>query len=398
MTQIAVSHKLEESSNISAELISDIKHQLQGEQPKMVLIYAHTNEYLKEITIVFKENFPTAVVFGCIVPSKFSANNESIGGASCFALAGDYKVHGGMGTNLTQDTPKAIDDAILLLPQSIPGYPYVTGFILYDALSEVGEEIVMIISSILGNTVPLVGGAASGIDKQGKYISSDISLNFKMAKDAIGLVLLYSKKPLGIAVDHGHETLTRSVKVTKADKNIVYELDKRPAWEVWKEISRDTAIEQGNNPDHLSNEDEITNYLMNYEGSLTAEVGQNKIRAILKLDTKTQALHFACDIPEGVMINTSWTTPDKTIDSACKAANLSKKNLQGENIAGALVFDCVCRKLLLKENFFKSVNCIHNELENTPIMGYEAHGEICLRPGDNFGFHNTSTVVVSFPK
>lgn len=236
------------------------------------------------------------------------------------------------------------------------------------------------------------------VDKERNYISSSIGLNSTIASDSCVLVLLYSKKPLGIAVNHGHEAVEKPVEVTKADKNVVYELNNRPAWQVWKELSRDVALKQGNNPDNLAKEEEISKYVMNYEGSLASGEGKNKIRAILKVDTDNQALHFACGIPEGVMINASWTTEDRTVDSACKAANLSRKSLHGEEIAGALVFDCVCRKLLLKDKFLKAIKGISQELNNVPLMGYETHGEICLGPGDLSGFHNTSTVVVTFPK
>lgn len=398
MSKVAVGHRLSANKSNINELIVDVKAQMKGETPQMVLVYANNESDLKHSLDAFKKEFDAATVFGCMVPSKFSANDESIDGISCFALAGDYKVYAGMGTNLSTDISQSIDEAISSLPTQISEYPYVTGFIFYDVFSGIGEEIVMVISSILGSRVALVGGAAAGVDKENNYISSYVGLNSKVAKDSFLLVLLYSKQPLGIAVNHGHEAVERPVEVTKSDKNIVYELNNRPAWEVWKEISQEAAMKQGNNPYELTKEDEIANYVMTYEGSLASGEGKNKIRAILKVDLQDQSLHFACGIPEGVMMNASWTTNERTIDSACTAANLSRKKLQQKEIAGALVFDCVCRKLLLKDKFLKAIGGISQELGNVPLMGYETHGEICLGPGDLSGFHNTSTVVVSFPK
>lgn len=162
MSRVAVSHKLSRNKNRANELLIDIREQLSGEEPKMILVYANTEQDLQEALSNLKKEFPSATVVGCMVPSKFSANDESIEGISCFALAGDYKVHAGMGSNLANDTTTAIDCALKSLPDNMPGYPYVTGFIFYDVFSGLGEEIVMIISSILGSSVSLVGGAAAG--------------------------------------------------------------------------------------------------------------------------------------------------------------------------------------------------------------------------------------------
>ena len=65
--------------------------------------------------------------------------------------------------------------------------------------------------------------------------------------------------------------------------------------------------------------------------------------------------------------------------------------------AGAVVFDCRCRKDLLGPEFSKAVTTIAEEL-GSPVAGFEAYGEVAMNMADLSGFHNTTTVVLAFPE
>ena len=72
--------------------------------------------------------------------------------------------------------------------------------------------------------------------------------------------------------------------------------------------------------------------------------------------------------------------------------------LGGEKPAGAIVFDCICRNLILGDRFGDAVRGISEELGGVPLAGFETYGEIALDAGDLSGFHNTTTVVLAFPQ
>ena len=44
------------------------------------------------------------------------------------------------------------------------------------------------------------------------------------------------------------------------------------------------------------------------------------------------------------------------------------------------------------------MSAISDELGDVPLAGFETYGEIALDAGDMSGFHNTTTVVLTFPK
>ena len=84
--------------------------------------------------------------------------------------------------------------------------------------------------------------------------------------------------------------------------------------------------------------------------------------------------------------------------SAREAARRARSGLGSKNAAGALVFDCICRNLILKQDFSRAVAGIVDELGRVPLAGFETYGDIALRAGDMSGFHNTTTVVLAFPE
>jgi len=84
------------------------------------------------------------------------------------------------------------------------------------------------------------------------------------------------------------------------------------------------------------------------------------------------------------------------ISSAKKAAEIALLAAKGARLAGAIVFDCVCRAVILGDGFSKAVNEIKNVL-NVPLIGFETYGEIAMEIGQLSGFHNTTTVVLLIP-
>ena len=67
-------------------------------------------------------------------------------------------------------------------------------------------------------------------------------------------------------------------------------------------------------------------------------------------------------------------------------------------VAGAIVFDCVCRGVILGDDFRRGIEAIASTLGDVPLLGFETYGEIAMSPGQFSGFHNTTTVVMLLPE
>jgi hypothetical protein len=86
------------------------------------------------------------------------------------------------------------------------------------------------------------------------------------------------------------------------------------------------------------------------------------------------------------------------IAAAKAAANEARSRLAPEsNVAGVLVFDCVCRGMILKEAFAEEVEAVRSVFGDVPLAGFLTYGEIARRPGTLEGWHNATAVVAAIP-
>src|SRR6185503_11854227 len=130
------------------------------------------------------------------------------------------------------------------------------------------------------------------------------------------------------------------------------------------------------------------------ELGLVSGANEYKICAPLSLNSKDGSLNFACGVPEGAVVRMTESGSQEQVASARAAAEQARKALEGRPVAGALVFDCICRNLILKERFVDAVQQMHSALGGAPLAGLETYGEIAMELGQTSGFHNTTTVVL----
>src|SRR5438045_1409189 len=102
---------------------------------------------------------------------------------------------------------------------------------------------------MLGDDVRLPGGAA-GDDLAMKR--TVVGMSGQVHSDAILVAVIFSKAPIGVGVCHGHEPVTRPLKVTRARGNVVHEIENRPAWDVWRDETAAVAARSGLDPHRLA--------------------------------------------------------------------------------------------------------------------------------------------------
>jgi methyl-accepting chemotaxis protein len=376
----------------AASLVAELKRGLDGEAPALIMVFASTVQPLGDVVKVVSEAFSTAQVLGASTAGEFTERGDTKGAVCAVAIAGAFKVYAGIGGGVRAEPDRAVAQALEGLPRAIAGYPYRTGILLIDTMAGNCEEVSLIAASELGADAPLAGGAA-GDDL--KMQSTVVSCGARAISDGVVIAQIFSKAPLGLGVCHGHKPLSAPLRVTKAHGNVVEEIEGRPAWDEWRESTRSAAKAQGIDVDALASSDE-TSFLLRFEAGLAAGA-EYKIRAPLSR-TAAGAISFACGVPEGAVIRITESAPKDQVASAREAARRAKAKLDGRAAAGAIVFDCICRNLILNDEFGGAVRGMVDELGGVPIAGFETYGEIALDAGDMSGFHNTTSVVLAFPR
>ena len=390
-TVIATALTSETGTRSAEVLVQELRAQLGDAAPAFVVVFASTAQPLEPLQGRLLEAFGTATVLGASTAGEFTEKGDAKQSVCAFALAGDFKVFAGMGSGLRANPEQAVRQALEALPTSAPGYPHRTGVLLLDPLAGNGEEVTLLAASMLGDQ-PLAGGAA-GDDLQMKATS--VGCGSRAASDAVVIAQVFSKSPLGLGVCHGHTPVSKPLKVTSARGNVVETIDERPAWDVWLENTLEREERRGVDQRAMTREEE-GGYLLRYEAGI-ATGSAYKVRAPLSRDERG-AISFACGVPQGTVFRITESAAEPQIASAREAARRARVQLAGGSAAGALVFDCICRNLILGEGFDEAVRGMSAELGGAPICGFETYGEIALDAGDMSGFHNTTTVVLAFPR
>ncbi|MDP3152193.1 MAG: FIST N-terminal domain-containing protein [Archangium sp.] len=380
------------SATDAAPAFLELQKQLGGAEPSLVVVFASTSAPLEGVMKAAAHAFPKANTIGCTTAGEFTEASEGKAQFVAWALAGDdVTVTAGLGTGLKADPEAALESAIKLAADDAER-PHRMAILLLDPLSGNGEEASMLAMTMLGPTVRLAGGAA-GDDLHFKQTL--VACGNQVASDAVVVALLSSRRPLGIGVKHGHKPMSKPLTVTKAEGSVVHELDGKPAFGVWKDAVRAAVQAEGADIDAIALAD-VGGHLLRYEVGLIAGANEYKIRAPLSADA-AGAVSFACGIPEGAVVRITSSAESDQISSARDAAERARKALGGAKVAGALVFDCICRNLILGPKFGAAVKEIHEGLGGAPIAGFETYGEIAMDLGQSSGFHNTTTVVLAFP-
>lgn len=332
-------------------------------------------------------------IIGCSSAGQFSEENFSKEGIACAFISSDnYQFFSGIGTNLKDNPIGAIENAIRPFPQDVPEFPYQSAILFVDGLAGKGEEAVLAAASLLDPKVVFAGGAAADnlSFRETTVFKDEASLS-----DAVSMCLIVSRKPVIISVKHGHKPISQPLKVTKAEGNILYELDGKPALEVWKDVLRDRLKSQGIDIEKVDPQD-LSKILLKYEAGLLTGANEYKIRFPVSCNPDG-SFNFVCSITEGAVVKVMDSEVSDQINATRQAAELAMKASAGQKLAGAVVFDCACRAMILKEEFTKAIASKKYVFKNLPFIGCETYGEIAMDPGQFSGFHNTTTVIMLFP-
>ena len=398
-TQIAVALEKGDPAVVGRALAERITAELAGRTPALVTLFPSPDCSLSEVMAAFRAALPAPpaggpapVVLGATTAGEFTGGGDASGSVSAFAVAGDFRVFGGVGRPLRGNVEGAVTQALAGIPLEQEGYPYRTAVLFIDGLVGVGEEATLTAAALLGPGVRLCGGCAAD---DWRLQATAVGCNDAVSGDALAIAILFSKTPLGIGVFHGHQPLSDAMTITRSSENVVHEIDGRPAWDVFVEKTRDRALQDGIDPANLKSSSDILQYFLKYETGIKTGP-EFRIRMPL-VRNDDGSLGFVCGMPEGTPIHFMASTPQRQIESARGAAARARAQLAGQAVAGALVVDCGCRKLILNDRFCEAVRAIASELGDVPIAGFESYGEIALNDDDFSGFHNTTTVLLAFP-
>ncbi|MCB1587063.1 MAG: FIST C-terminal domain-containing protein [Xanthomonadales bacterium] len=171
--------------------------------------------------------------------------------------------------------------------------------------------------------------------------------------------------------------------VTKAQNNILYEIDNIPALDLYKQYLGKFAKGLPSSglffPLAVVDSDNPFVY---------------KIRTLLAIDEKDNSMTFAGDIPNGSIVRLMHADSDRLIDGAIAASDQIEYN----NLASAFLLSvsCVGRKMVLGQRAEEETESIQNRIpKNCLQAGFYSYGEFSQQPDKVCELHN-QTMTLSY--
>ena len=240
-------------------------------------------------------------------------------------------------------------------------------YLIYDGGMINGSKVAKGLVKILGKDgVPVIGGASGALNINSEY--SWVYSEGRCEKGAIVAVGFYGDDlQFGWGSNDGWMAHGKDYKVTRSIDNLVLELDKRPALEVYKEAM-----------DMVDYTDDQVRAICNRTpfAILSGSSNSNRIiRSIFSVRTAQKSLVSTGDIHEGATIQLMKSTPERLIKGAERSA--MRARLNASEVGLVLLTSCGGRRLVLGDDAEKELEIVKSHFpEETKIAGFYSWGEL----------------------
>jgi len=269
--------------------------------------------------------------------------------------------------------------------QIIRQSPSFAALMFVDGLSGCEEATLSGITKELNIPLPLIGGSA-GDDLQLKQTLQ--ICNNKIYKNSTVLSILVTNYALGFAVGHGWRPRKKAVLVTKSKGRIVYELDNRPAADVYAELLNLKRSE-------LLKEKQIA-FKTGLQHPLAAiSMSGDYWLKHPKEVFEDGAISFFSEVPQGVALVATDGSPSTLMKEGVNTVQQALNKIG--NASAVFVVNCVARRAFLGKKAEEEIEQI-SELTDAPIFGFYSYGEQSFTPTTPLCHRNQTISVLAIGK
>ncbi|MBI1949723.1 MAG: FIST C-terminal domain-containing protein [Deltaproteobacteria bacterium] len=275
-------------------------------------------------------------------------------------------------------------DAGARLAAMLPGEGLRHVFVISDGSKVNGSELVRGLLAALPKGVQVTGGLAGD---GARFERTLILAGETPLEGSIGAVGLYGDAiKVGYGSLGGWDPFGPERAVTRSEGNVLYQLDGKPALELYKSYL-------GEHASGLPATGLLFPLQIRRKGD-----AETLVRTILSVDEQAGSMTFAGDVPLGATAQLMKANFDRLVDGASGAAKTSAVTLAGSTPELAVLISCVGRKLVLKQRTEEEVEAVEEVLgKGTPMTGFYSYGEICpAAPNASCQLHNQTMTITTF--
>lgn len=336
-----------------------------GFSPQLVLLFASKGTLLQANCYEsLKRLYPETPVLGCSTAGEILGERVYDDSAVATAVQFDSSTISYASVNI--DSAKESFDKGVELSNMLPKNDLKNVLIISDGQKVNGTTLIEGLKKHIDQDVVVTGGLAG----DGPNFEETLVVANDHPKSGVIVAIGFygSELQIGYGSAGGWDSFGPNRKITKSKANILYELDGKPALELYKTYLGEEA-------DNLPSSALL--FPLTIRDYNSADTG--KVRTILAVNEEDNSMTFAGDMPEGNIAQLMMANFENLVEGAEDSAkhaitDIIAKN-RGEKLA--ILISCVGRKLVLGPKIDEEVEATKQMFDGqTTQIGFYSYGEI----------------------
>jgi hypothetical protein len=354
-----------------------------GSSAQLVLVFGSKDALKHEEAMkAAREAYPGAQFFGCSTAGEILGTSVLDDTLVLTAIQFKTTRIQGAQVKIAHARESHVAGQRLSLALSREGLVHV--MVLSDGTCVNGSDLVEGLTQNLPEHVTVTGGLSADGDR---FQETLVLWDGKPEPNTIAAIGFYGEDlRVGYGSLGGWDPFGPERMITRSQDNVLYELDGRPALDLYREYLGEHA--KG-----------LPAAGLLFPLSLRTDAGgEAVVRTILGIDSATGSMTFAGDVPQGTYARLMKANFERLIDGAAGAAKTCHSALSGLEPDFAVLISCVGRKLVLKQRIEEEVEGVREFLGARPkLTGFYSYGEISpFVQSAKCELHNQTMTITAF--
>lgn len=328
----------------------------------LVLIFADSEMRSQEqVFLDLKNAYPKSKLMGCSTAGEILG--DCLSEASAVVSVIRFKQTQLRLVSAEVSSPQASFEVASSLAKTLQSPDLKGVLVLSDGIHVNGSALVKGLRENLDSEVIITGGLAG--DKI-NFSQTWVLQDAKPTENLVTVLGFYGEHiHIAYGTQGGWDIFGIERRVSRSEGNVLYEIDNKPALELYKTYLGDYAA------------DLPASGLLFPLGIRSDESDQNRlVRTILAVNEADQSMTFAGDVPEGSYVQLMKANPERLIEGASQSAYDASDKIDATNVL-SIAISCIGRRLVLgqrSEEEFEA--CLEKLPEGTQQIGFYSYGEI----------------------
>lgn len=241
---------------------------------------------------------------------------------------------------------------------------------------------------LAGANTPIIGGSTADNTVEGNWYQL---ANGQVLTNGVVVTVMYPSRPIHFAFDNSYAPTSYKGTITKASGRMVYEIDHRPAAEVYNEWTKGVIT------DYLSGGNILSHSTLYPLGRTAVWTQGGELYQLSHPDAvhENRALSLFTKAEPGEEIVLMESSVKELIYRVDRVTSRALESLSQKKIAGALIIYCAGCMLAVQDQMDEVVRQFRQALGDQPFLGLHTFGEQgCALLGENTHANLMMSIVI----